>query len=171
MNHKQINQNNRHKNSAKTRLNKNQIRKKNKNIIRKRSKNNQKKINGWHSLPQNVAGGSLPASWKRCSCNWIIFPRFRGTKILKPTTYIWTKPPWLWIPANRFRGCSQHHTVDGRNLANQLRLVVYPIIYIQALKYVPGGARSVHNRFRTLSIKRISINRIPRECDIGSCFQ
>ena len=29
-------------------------------------------------------------------------------------------------------------TVDGRNLANQLRLVVYPIIYRDL--YIPGGA-------------------------------
>ena len=30
-------------------------------------------------------------------------------------------------------------TVDGRNPANQLRLVVYPIIY--KVLYIPGGAR------------------------------
>ncbi len=29
-------------------------------------------------------------------------------------------------------------TVDGRNPANQLRLVVYPIIY--KVLYIPGGA-------------------------------
>jgi len=29
-------------------------------------------------------------------------------------------------------------TVDGRNPANQLRLVVYPIIY--EILYIPGGA-------------------------------
>ena len=32
---------------------------------------------------------------------------------------------------------SQLHTVDGRNPANQLRLVVYPIIY--RVLYIPGG--------------------------------
>ena len=31
------------------------------------------------------------------------------------------------------------HTVDGRNPANQLRLVVYPII--DRVFYIPGGAR------------------------------
>ncbi len=29
------------------------------------------------------------------------------------------------------------HTVDGRNPANQLRLVVYPIVY--KVFYIPGG--------------------------------
>ena len=32
-------------------------------------------------------------------------------------------------------------TVDGRNPANQLRLVVYPIMY--RVVYIPGGARSL----------------------------
>ena len=32
-------------------------------------------------------------------------------------------------------------TVDGRNLANQLRLVVYPIIY--KVLYIPGGDRRI----------------------------
>ena len=31
-----------------------------------------------------------------------------------------------------------HGTVDGRNLANQLRLVVYPTIF--KVSYIPGGA-------------------------------
>ncbi len=30
------------------------------------------------------------------------------------------------------------HTVDGKNPANQLRLVVYPIIYM--VLYIPGGS-------------------------------
>ena len=32
---------------------------------------------------------------------------------------------------------AKNHTVDGRNPANQLRLVVYPIIYW--VLYIPGG--------------------------------
>ena len=32
-----------------------------------------------------------------------------------------------------------HDTVDGRNPTNQLRLVVYPIIY--RVSCIPGGAR------------------------------
>ena len=48
-----------------------------------------------------------------------------------------TKPPWGHVPAVNLPGCSliitfMYHycpTVDGRNPANQLRLVVYPMIY------------------------------------------
>ena len=47
----------------------------------------------------------------------------------------WTCRPS--VPTNKVRS-SFVHTVDGGNLANQLRLVVYPIIY-RVLK-IPGGA-------------------------------
>ena len=50
--------------------------------------------------------------------------------------------PYYW-PSCVARWCDPatavfQHTVDGRNPANQLRLVVYPIIY--RVLYIPGGA-------------------------------
>ena len=40
-------------------------------------------------------------------------------------------------PKKKHLTCVASHTVDGKNLANQLRLVVYPIIY--RVFYIPGG--------------------------------
>ena len=42
----------------------------------------------------------------------------------------------MWIKTVFFKHTILH-TVDGRNPANQLRLLVYPIIY--AVLYIPGG--------------------------------
>ena len=48
----------------------------------------------------------------------------------------------IWIfeqPQNPVKHAN--HTVDGRNPANQLRLVVYPVIYTEF--YIPGGDRRI----------------------------
>ncbi len=55
---------------------------------------------------------------------------------------------WRQLHLSRFDNLG---TVDGRNPANQLRLVVYPIIY--RVLYIPGGAGflpSTVSRFRVL---------------------
>ena len=55
------------------------------------------------------------------------------------------------------------HTVDGKNPANQLRLVVYPIIY--RVLYIPGGAGFLpstvfYQEFLSVSKKRTGSFRI-----------
>ena len=45
------------------------------------------------------------------------------------------------LEKNRSRIYVRSCTVDGRNPANQLRLVVYPIIY--KVLYIPGGDRRI----------------------------
>ena len=60
---------------------------------------------------------------------------------------------WLFLGILNFRGevrFSVHllqesrDTVDVRNLANQLRLVVYPVIY--KVSYMSGGARFLNHQ-------------------------
>ena len=44
------------------------------------------------------------------------------------------------------------HTVDGRNPANQLRLVVYPVIYRLFTSEVVGRISAINNRSRKPNI-------------------
>ena len=50
---------------------------------------------------------------------------------------MWFFSTWM-ILSKSFGRWLFNTTVDGRNPANQLRLVVYPIIY--RVLYIPGGA-------------------------------
>ena len=47
------------------------------------------------------------------------------------------------------------YTVDGRNPADQLRLVVYPIIY--RVLHIPGGARFLLSTVSSVSVVRLVI--------------
>ena len=93
-----------------------------------------------------------PKHWGRFSPNLTFMSFFRWGWNQSPTRYsrhsvfrwIWVTSPthqW-WVLFSRDIFCFPlgivRHTVDGWNPANQLRLVVFPIIY--RVSYIPGGA-------------------------------
>ena len=72
----------------------------------------------------------------RCCTFWIMLK----CKEHLSSPLSWSK---VYLNSSHLMPWEQHedhpsHTVDGRNPANQLRLVVYPIIYM--VFYIPGGA-------------------------------
>ena len=56
---------------------------------------------------------------------------------LKPWSYK-RKGNWDDPPNVKLRLTTGYHTIDGRNPANQLRLIVYPTI-LQDFSTIPGG--------------------------------
>ena len=58
--------------------------------------------------------------------------------LICPGVQLWGNDGWRSQFIALFRVQKKHATVDGRNPANQLRLVVYPIIYM--VLYIPAGA-------------------------------
>ena len=76
----------------------------------------------------------IPSSERGPKSSEIKDPSWKRSKPSEPAQYIERQGLPEWSPCS----FAQETTVDGKNPANQLRLVVYPIIY-RAL-YIPGGA-------------------------------
>ena len=82
--------------------------------------------------------------WSILNLDWHISSQ---TPVLFGFTYLENMTQKTFLHPGQYRqNTSNNHTikqkkedtVDGRNLANQLRLVVFPIIY--RVSYIPGGA-------------------------------
>ena len=114
------------------------------------------------TAPRVPTVGTLGSQAMRKSCSSSPYTKKKYIYIYRynihtyhSTTMTWTSgcpvlpfepPSWGHLPSHRGEcGDPKHHPnpwplgdTDGRNPANQLRLVVYPIIY--RVFYIPGGA-------------------------------